>query len=103
MTKHQTLPPITAEKGKIFQIHKQDNPSTGFSCALESIPECVVLLSDEYLPPQTHLVSAPGTRRFTFLPVKPGEGPINFVYIRPFDYENPLPKEPSDKQFVMVK
>ncbi len=104
MSKETVLPPTTVKVGEQFQIIQEDGAaSTGYTCALETMPKCVVLLSDEYIPPKTGLLGAPGTRRFTFLAMSSGEGPINFLQIRPWDYKHPAPQGPMDKRFVMVK
>ena len=39
----------------------------------------------------------------TFLATKPGEGEIDLLKVRPWDYQNPAPQGPMEKRFVIAE
>lgn len=97
------LPPIHTKVGEPFSITLEDNPSTGFTQALTKLPAHIALIEDKYFPSSSHLLGAPGTRKFTFVALETGEGTIAFNSIK---FTHPKPtvasRNPMQERFVIV-
>lgn len=103
MQKVDLLPPINAKVGEIIDISIPSNPSTGYSCLLSNMPECVYFVESEYIADQPVKQGSGGTSQFKFLAVKKGEGPIIFHDVK---FSHPLDiKEPTvmQKRFVIIE
>ncbi|MPY22652.1 protease inhibitor I42 family protein [Shewanella psychropiezotolerans] len=100
------LAPITVKIGEPIVITLEDNPSTGFNVCLTELPSCIALISDDYIHGSNPLgmVGVPGTRRFTFIATKAGEGALKFNKIK---FTHPeltiLDANPMENRFVSVE
>lgn len=100
------LAPINVKVGEPIVVQLEDNHgSTGFNVCLTELPSCIALVSDEYVHGANPLgmVGVPGTRRFTFVATRPGEGPLKFNGIK-FTHPNLtiLDSTPMENRFVNV-
>lgn len=106
MSSETLLGPIRVKVGEPIVINLDDNPSTGFTVCLTQMPGCVALAADDQIPGATSggLVGVPGTRRFTFVAVNAGEGPLTFNRIK-FTHPDLTIEESSvmEKRFVIVE
>ena len=92
---------FVVETGEEFAIVLESNLTTGYAWALAvDLPtDVVTLVSDEYFPPDTDLVGAPGHQELTFRAVGDGSTFIRLWYIRSFDD----PPQPAEReQFEVV-
>lgn len=103
MSTANLLAPIQTTVGEIVTITLEDNPSTGFTVGLSQLPKGLVLMDDEYIPSTSRLMGAPGTRRFTFVAVEQGEGPLTFNRVK-FTHPEPTvePSNPMENRFVHI-
>ena len=106
MSSDTLLGPIRVKVGERFVINLDDNPSTGFNVCLTQMPGCIALAADDQIPGATAggMVGVPGTRRFTFIAVNTGEGPLTFNQIK-FTHPNLTIAESNvmEKRFVIVE
>jgi predicted secreted protein len=80
---------ITAKVGEIFKVVLEENPaSTGFSWAVNHMPDDVDLLDTVYYPDTRGLIGAKGKREFIFGAMNPCNDKLKFDLIQPWD----LPK-----------
>lgn len=103
MQQVELLPPINAKVGDIIDISIPSNPSTGYSCLLSDMPECVYFEESEYIADQPVRPGSGGTSQFKFLAVQKGEGSIIFHDVK---FSQPLDiKEPTvmQKRFVIIE
>lgn len=84
MTEKTALGPIYKEVGGIITITLEENISTGFTVCLTELPEFLALVADEQFPGvhPVGIAGLSGTRRFTFVAVKEGEGELRFNEIK---------------------
>ncbi|MDI9395485.1 MAG: protease inhibitor I42 family protein [Euryarchaeota archaeon] len=103
MQKADLLPPINATVGDIFEISIPSNLSTGYSCLLSSMPDCVYFVESSYTADQPAIPGSGGTSKFKFVAVKEGNGQILFnsvKFSRPLEILDPTPMQ---ERFVIVK
>jgi hypothetical protein len=73
-----------------FQVTLDSNPSTGHEWQITHVDQALVrVANEEYRPPESGLVGAPGTQVFTFQALKEGKTTIELEYVRPWDPDNP--------------
>ncbi|WP_341503339.1 protease inhibitor I42 family protein [Gallaecimonas sp. GXIMD4217] len=100
------LPPIKVRVGEPVVIQLEDNPSTGFNVCLTDMPRGLALAEDTHIPGQAlpGMVGVPGTRRFTFIALEPGEGNLMFRQVK---YTHPQPTiaepTPMENRFVIIE
>lgn len=82
---------IATSIGDVLEVELEENPSTGYRWEVVSSPDMLELTADDYLPPDTDTVGAPGTRRLSYETVAEGAGILRLEYIRPFD-DPPVPE-----------
>jgi inhibitor of cysteine peptidase len=100
----KALPPILVHVGEVFAIHLSANPaSTGYQCMLADMPECVYLADDHFVPPESHLIGAPGTQTFTFLAIETGKGTLEFRDVRVAKPPEIAPPNPMQQRYVIVE
>ncbi len=82
---------VSVRAGQPFDVVLDTQPGTGYSWTLAADPDPAVvsLVGSEVLPPQTALPGATQRACFHFTAVAPGTAPLDFVYARPFDPDNP--------------
>ncbi|MGB9131183.1 MAG: protease inhibitor I42 family protein [Methanosarcina sp.] len=96
MQKVELLPPIKAKVGDVFEISIPSNPSTGYSCLMSEMPDCVFFVESTYVPDQPVRTGSGGTSQFKFVAVNKGKGRIIFHDVR---FTHPLDiKEPNAMQ-----
>lgn len=73
-----------------FEVTLDSNPSTGYQWQVRNIDATIAeLVNDEYIPPESGLVGAPGKQVFTFEALKEGKTTIELEYVRPWEPESP--------------
>lgn len=87
---------ITAKVGETFKVVLEENRSTGYSWAVNQIPDGVDLLDTVYIHPDTPL--APGKREITFGAMNPSKDSVKFDLIRPWE----LPKIEESKKYKVT-
>lgn len=80
---------IRIEVGELDDISFSNNPSTGYSWMLASLPNGVYLVGVDDVPPTEPRPGAAGTRVFTIGGVRPGKGKLAFVLARPWELQQP--------------
>lgn len=102
MSDESVLPPIKAKVGEIVEISVPSNPTTGFACTLTKMPDCLYLVSMDYVPHTPEIIGSGGTKLFKFVAVKEGNGGVEFLDVK---FSNPLEfarQTPMQKRFVIV-
>ena len=85
---------LNVEKGKIFTISLESNPTTGYDWINStSDAKYLKLVSNQFIPPISMMPGAPGIRNFTFKAIQKGETTIILQYERHWDNCVPLKKE----------
>lgn len=103
MQKADLLPPINAKVGGIIEISIPSNPTTGYSCLLSNMPDCVYYVESSYVPDQPVKSGSGGTSQFKFVAVKKGNGQILFHSVKfshPLEILDPTPMQ---QRFVIVE
>jgi inhibitor of cysteine peptidase len=103
MQKADLLPPINAKVGDIIEISIPSNPTTGYSCLLSNMPDCVYFVESSYIPDQPVKSGSGGTSQFKFVAVKKGNGQILFHSVK---FSHPLEildSTPMQQRFVIVE
>lgn len=103
MQKADLLPPINAKVGDIIEISIPSNPTTGYSCLLSNMPDCVYFVESSYIPDQPVIPGSGGTSKFKFVAVKKGNGQILFHSVKfshPLEILDPTPMQ---QRFVIVE
>lgn len=103
MQKADLLPPINAKVGDIIEISIPSNPTTGYSCLLSNMPDCVYFVESSYIPDQPVITGSGGTSKFKFVAVKKGNGQILFHSVKfshPLEILDPTPMQ---QRFVIVE
>lgn len=103
MQKADLLPPINAKVGDIIEISIPSNPTTGYSCLLSNMPDCVYFVESSYTPDQPVKSGSGGTSKFKFVAVKKGNGQILFHSVKfshPLEILDPTPMQ---QRCVIVK
>ncbi|MBR1369230.1 hypothetical protein RJ53_06865 [Methanocalculus chunghsingensis] len=72
--------PVEAE----IRLHLPENPTTGYQWTL-AIPDGINLTGDDFTPPGTDLIGAPGIRTWEMNAGIPGTFTIEGAYIRPWE------------------
>ncbi len=85
--KKKLIPDITAGVGKCFDVSLYCSSGTGFVWALDSMPDCVALLSVRTESAQPDLSGAPYKTVFTFLAQNVCSSHLSFILIRPWEAE----------------
>ena len=81
---------ISTSNGQEFEVALDSNPSTGYQWLVTGLDESLVmLLEDEYVPPESNLIGAGGKQVFTFRALGEGQTGIDFEYARPWELQNP--------------
>ena len=86
--------PIEAATGEEFTISLDSNPSTGYSWRIAGkVDERVVRLAGtSFIPPDSDLRGAAGTRIWTFKGAGEGKTMLSFEYLRPWENRPPRQK-----------
>lgn len=72
-------------KGDNFIVRLDENPTTGFEWSIE-VSDGLVVLSDEYIPPQDEgLVGAGNVHVWEIRAVETGTQQVNGIYKRPWE------------------
>lgn len=103
MQKADLLPPINAKVGEIIEISIPSNPTTGYSCLLSNMPDCVYFVESSYIPDQPVKSGSGGTSKFKFVAVKKGNGQILFHSVKfshPLEILDPTPMQ---QRFVIIE
>lgn len=100
MQKVELLPPINAKVGDIIDISIPSNPTTGFSCLLSEMPDCVYFVESGYIPDKPIRVGSGGTSQFKFVAVNKGNGKIIFHDVM---FSHPLEILESNERFVIIE
>lgn len=81
---------LTVKVNEKFRINLESNPSTGYQWISE-YDHVFLKLRSKYIPPKDDdlIVGEPGTQKFVFKALKPGETDITLNYARP--WENCIP------------
>ena len=67
-------------------ISLPENPSTGYTWIWGQMGAGhIEVESDRFIPPETGLIGAPGTREFTFIGTAPGHVTLTLSCIRPWE------------------
>jgi inhibitor of cysteine peptidase len=74
----------TFKPGEHIEITLVENPTTGYSWNM-TIPAGLILLSDEFIAPDTGLAGAPGMHVWLFEAATPGTYTVKGKYIRPWE------------------
>jgi len=86
---------LTVKVNEKFKIKLESNPSTGYEWIPEYDSEFLKLIKSKYYLPkdigETIAAGEPGTQKFVFKALKPGETDITMNYVRP--WENCIPAE----------
>lgn len=80
-----SLSEVSLDVGDRLDVRLEANPTTGYSWELGPLPEGLELVSSEFEEPGGSLVGAAGTQIFGFDVVGPGDGDLQFEYVRVFD------------------
>lgn len=103
MQKADLLPPINTKVGEIIEISIPSNPTTGYSCLLSNMLDCVYFVESSYIPDQPVKPGSGGTSKFKFVAVKKGNGQILFHSVKfshPLEILDPTPMQ---QRFVIVE
>jgi inhibitor of cysteine peptidase len=103
MVEESVLPPIKAKVGEIVEIPVRSNPTTGFVCTLSKMPDCLYLVSMNYVPDTPMIIGSGGTALFRFVAVDKGDGWVEFREVK---FSHPLEIIPPDqmhKRFVIIE
>jgi len=103
MQNENLLPPMNVTYGETFNVSVPCNPTTGFTCALSELPNCVSLLNTEYVPAHPQLMGSGGTQVYSFVATSKGEGSLLFQEIK---FSNPIqvnPPTPMETRYIIVK
>lgn len=80
--------------GDEFVVTLVDNSgSTGYEWMLRASTSGVMLISQEYLPPNTMAAGSPGKRVFVFRATEPGAQSVMFELLRSWDTIHPLDRK----------
>jgi inhibitor of cysteine peptidase len=76
---------LTVDSKRAFVIALEANPSTGFEWTIPQKPDpkIVKFQKKQYVAPQGGAAGAPGTERFRFKALKPGQVTIKLKYAKP--------------------
>lgn len=86
----------TLNVGDEFVVTFDENSgSTGYQWCLRASTEGVMLLNQEYFPPDK--IGMSGKRVFTFKVMEPGEQGVMFELLRPWDTAHPI----DSKSFIV--
>ena len=82
---------LTVKVNEKFKIGLESNPSTGYHWSANFDSGFLKLVKSKYIPPKDDdlIAGQPGTQKFVFKALKPGETDITLNYARP--WENCLP------------
>lgn len=91
---------VTLKKGDQLAVELVENATTGYTWKLANGNTAVCQLKDDkFIPPDYTLAGAPGRRIMTFEAVAAGTDTLTFVYIRPWEKDQP----PGQKLNVSVQ
>lgn len=82
------MPPLTAQAGKTVKLSLNANPTTGYSWMIDSLPQNLIFVSNEYHQSADcpkDAVGCHGEEVFYFIARNPGESTLKLIYGRPFD------------------
>lgn len=83
---------IQIKKNDIFSISLPANPTTGYSWALKTLPNVIVLLDTNYQQSEectkSEMLGCGGFTTYTFKTISRGKGEINFVYAQQWMNDN---------------
>jgi predicted secreted protein len=80
--------------GDEFVVTLEDNSaSTGYEWWLRASTEGVMLISQEYFPPNTLAAGSPGKKVFIFKATEPGVQSVMFELLRPWDTMHPIDRK----------
>lgn len=87
VTEKEASTTVLATVGKPLLVQLQANPSTGFTWKASAVPTFTAQVGEPVFVSQapSGTVGAGGTQNFTFTVKAAGEGPLAFVYARPFE------------------
>ena len=80
-----SLSEVSLDVGDQLEVELEANPTTGYSWELGPLPDGLELVSSDFEEPGGSLVGAPGTQRFVFDAMGPGNGILRFEYVRLFE------------------
>ncbi|MCO5382961.1 protease inhibitor I42 family protein [Methanosarcina sp. Z-7115] len=103
MQKLELLPPMKGKVGDIIEISIPSNPSTGYSCLLSDMPDCVYFVESTYVPDQPIKPGSGGTSKFKFVGVKKGDGKIIFHSVKFSHPPEILEPTVMQKRFVIIE
>ena len=93
---------VALKSGCRFSIRLQSNPTTGYGWQLARPldEKIVVLVTNDYIRPDTTLVGAGGHEVWAFKAVGRGQADITLTYVRPWETNQP-PAETSVLKIVV--
>jgi predicted secreted protein len=89
---------INAKVGDTFKVVLEENLSTGFSWAVNHMPDDVDLLDTVYINPDTPGTGVPGKREIIFGAISPTKDYLEFDLLRPWE----LPKIKDSKKCKLI-
>ncbi|HPL63124.1 MAG TPA: protease inhibitor I42 family protein [Syntrophales bacterium] len=81
---------IEATAGDMLMVVLEGNPTTGYTWEAKSGEGCVLKSAGSRYEPARPIPGSPGTFFFSFLPIKPGQAIMEFIYHRPWEKAPPL-------------
>ena len=82
---------VTLNSGCRFAMRMHSNPTTGYGWQLAKPldEKIVVLVTNDYIHPDTRLVGAGGNEVWVFKAVGQGQAEISLKYVRPWEKDRP--------------